>query len=332
MPHAEDTEMIRHYENGDEASQMVARYAQARWSAFPNVQWAMTNDRKIIADTVATISGREVYHRTIRQMGQDYHDREPWGTLITNHQARFTGYDFAPEPWSDIVTLESLDEVAGSLILEYRPKAKQPAVIDEDRYELYRSPAHPRYFFRRLMWASSFSGGHATYGGLKTYDPYLGSEFQGPEKNVLLRYQPHAGRDKGVTGYFDANRAGILFQGGHDFRHIHQFFEESGLTLVGMQPDDALVSGDSLQYKCIRDTTNYLVYLANPSGDTPQSDYPKNEIPTVMIDLPKGKFAVRWFDPDTGTWVYASDVNGSNELSLTAPTEGDWVLWLKAEN
>ncbi len=332
MPHAEDTEMIRRYGEGDEASRMIARYAQARWSALPNVQWAMTNDRKIMADTVATISGREVYHRTIRRMGQDYHDREPWGTLITNHQARFTGYDFASEPWSDIVTLESLDEVAGSLILEYRPKAKQPAVIDEDRYELYRPPAHPRYFFRRLMWASLFSGGHATYGGLKTYDPYLGAEFQGPEKNVLLRYQPHQGRDKGVTGYFDANRAGILFQGGHDFRHIHQFFQESGLTLVGMQPDDALVNGDSLRYKCIRDDANYLVYLANPSGNTPQNDYPKNEAPTVAMKLPSGRLSVQWFDPDTGTWVYASDVNGNDELSLTAPAEGDWILWLKAEN
>ena len=329
MPHAEDTEMIRRYRKGDKASRMIARYAQARWSAFPNIQWAMTNDRKIVADTVASISGREVYYQTIRQMGQDYHDREPWGTLITTHQARFTGYDFAQEPWSDLITLESLDEVAGALILEYREKAEQPAVMDEDRYELYRPPVYPRYFFRRLMWASLFSGGHATYGGLNTYDPYLGSEFQGPDKNVLLRYQPHEGRDKGVTGYFDANRAGILFQGGHDFRHIRHFFEESGLTLVGMQPDDALVGGDPLRYKCMRNERDYLVYLANPSGNTPQSDYPQGEVPGATIDLPKGEYSVQWFDPDTGTWVYAENVNGSSQLSLTAPAEGDWVLWLR---
>ncbi|MEM6844896.1 MAG: DUF5060 domain-containing protein [Bacteroidota bacterium] len=328
MPHAEDTEMIRRYGEGDEVSRLIARYAQARWSSFPNIQWAMTNDRKIKADTVAAISGREVYHRTIRQMGQDYHDREPWGTLITNHQARFTGYDFAQEPWSDIVTLESLDEVDGKLILEYREKIKQPAVLDEDRYELYRPPAHPRYFFRRLMWASLFSGGHATYGGLKTYDPYLGSEFQGPDKEVILSYQAQEGRDKGVTGYFDANRAGILFQGGHDFRHIHQFFRESGLTLVSMQPDDSLVGGDALQYKCIHNDDEYLVYLANPSGGTPKSDYPKEKIPTVTLRLPKYGFSVRWFDPDTGTWAYGSNVLGTEVTTLTSPAAGDWVLWL----
>jgi len=331
MPHAEDTKMIRRYGEGDETSLMIARYAQARWSSFPNVQWAMTNDRKIRADTVATISGREVYYRTIKKMGQDYHEREPWGTLITNHQARFSGYNFAEEPWSDIVTLESLDEVDGELILAYRAKAKQPAVLDEDRYELYRAPTHPRYFFRRLMWASLLSGGHATYGGLKTYDPYLGSEFQGPDKNILLRYQPHTGEDKGISGYFDANRAGILFQGGHDFRHIHQFFQESGLTLAGMQPDDGLVEGDAFQNKCIHNDSEYLVYLANPSGDTPQSDYPKSEVPTVTMLLPKDTFSVRWFDPDTGSWSYGSNVLGRESIILTAPAEGDWVLWLSRE-
>jgi len=331
MPHAEDTEMIRRYGKGDEASQMIARYAQARWSSFPNIQWAMTNDRKIKADTVATISGREVYHKTIRQMGQDYHEREPWGTLITNHQARFSGYDFAGELWSDIVTLEGLDEVDGGLILEYRAKAKQPVVLDEDRYELYRAPAHPRYFFRRLMWASLFSGGYATYGGLKTYDPYLGSEFEGPDKNVILQYQPHEGRDKGVSGYFDANRAGILLQGGHDFRHIHQFFHESGLNLVGMQPDDRLVGGNALQHKCIHSESEYLVYLANPSGNTPQSDHPKNEVPTVTLSLPMDIFSVRWFDPDTGIWSYGSNVSNEEAITLTAPAEGDWVLWLSRQ-
>ena len=47
----------------------------------------------------------------INKMGNDFNVREPWGTLITNHQARSTGYDFFEEPWSDIVTLEEIDEV-----------------------------------------------------------------------------------------------------------------------------------------------------------------------------------------------------------------------------
>ena len=41
--------------------------------------------------------------------------------------------------------------------------------------ESYISPKHDRYFFRRLMWASLLSGGHATYGGLATYEAFAGT-------------------------------------------------------------------------------------------------------------------------------------------------------------
>ncbi|MEO0330586.1 MAG: putative collagen-binding domain-containing protein [Bacteroidota bacterium] len=95
-----------------------------------------------------------------------------------------------------------------------------------------------------------------------------------------------------------------------------------------MQPDDRLVGGDALRYKCIHNDTEYLVYLANPSGTTPKSDYPKGTVPTITLKLPKYTFSVRWFDPDTGTWVYDSNILGTEVTKLTAPAEGDWVLWL----
>lgn len=118
-------------------------------------------------------------------------------------------------------------------------------VHDEDRYELYRAPVDPRYYFRRLMWASLLSGGHATYGGLKTYEPF-------------------DGKLQGVQGYFDARERGLLAGGADDFVHIHTFFRDSGLTLVGYQPDDACVGNDPLRVKCIRNGSNYIVYHANP--------------------------------------------------------------------
>ena len=77
-------------------------------------------------------------------MAGDLASREPWGTLVTNHQCRFKGYDFTECEWSDIVTLEDIDQVDGRIILEYRQKASSPVVNDEDRYETYREPTHPR--------------------------------------------------------------------------------------------------------------------------------------------------------------------------------------------
>ena len=106
-----------------------------------------------------------------------------------------------------------------ALIKEYQ-KGSAPVIVDEDRYELYTSPAHPRYFFRRLTWASLLSGGAATYGGLKTYEAFDGDL-------------------AGVQGYFD--HADTL-KGENGFVHIHRFFDDAKLNLVGMRPDDPALS------------------------------------------------------------------------------------------
>ena len=314
IPYAEDTAVINRYAAGDTWAQYVTRYSQARWSAFPNVQWTMTNDREIVRS--GPLQGRAVAWNTIDQMGKDMRRREPWGTLITNHQMRFSGYDFADAEWSGIVSLEDLDQVAGARILEYRAKSKAPVVLDEDRYELYRNPANRRYFFRRLMWASLLSGGHATYGGMRTFERHN-----------------EAGAT-GVAGYFTANRAGLLYQGAHDFVHIHEFFRDAGITLVGMTPDDALVGGDSNRWKCIHDNRTFIIYLANSDGQEPANANPATAAPTVEIQLPQGQYAVRWCAPQPGRWRDVSNETGGLQ-TLTAParpgqtTAGDWVLLLR---
>jgi hypothetical protein len=308
IPYGEDTEEIRRYDAGDPAARLIARYAQARFSAFPNVYWCISNDREIVEVRAQALRGRQVYRDTISGMGRDMASREPWGTLLTNHQCRWSGYSFVDEPWSDVITVEDLDQVDGAAIARYRRLGQAPVVIDEDRYELYRPPLHPRYFFRRLMWASLLSGGHATYGGLSTYEPYDGD----------LR---------GIQGYYDAVEAGKL-EGADDFVYIHQFFLHSGLTMVNMVPDDAIVGSEPQQWKCARDRSSVVVYLANPTGDVPESDDESDSIPGVVIQLPETVFGIRWFDPATGAWHHAGTIGGG-QRALTAPGPGDWILWLR---
>ena len=72
------------------------------------------------------------------------------------------------------------------------------------------------------MWGSLLSGGHATYGGLRTFEPYDGDL-------------------KGVQGYYEACRDGKLRCGGHDFNLVHRFFADRNLTLVGLTPNDDAV-------------------------------------------------------------------------------------------
>ena len=311
IPYGEDTAEIARYGQAGRASVYVGQYAQARFSAFANIHWCLTNDRHIVSRD--PMRGRDVSPDVINKMAADFRRREPWGTLLTNHQSRFQGYSFIHEPWSDIVTIEDLDQVAGALILRYRELGDDPVILDEDRYELYRQPEHPRYFFRRLMWASLLSGGAATYGGLRTYEPY-------------------DGQVRGVQGYRDAVKAGKLIGGAHDFRHIHQFFEDAGMTLVGMQPADTIVGYDPHRFKCIADRDRIIAYLQNPDASDPQKADVATRPASVKIHMPRKHYAVQWYQPTTGKWAEdpkAKEVQGGYQRQLTAPFQGDAVLLLK---
>jgi len=227
--------------------------------------------------------------------------------LLTNHQCRFSGYDFCEAEWSDIVTLEDIDQVHGQLILEYRVKANVPVINDEDRYEQYRPPAYPKYFFRRLMWASLLSGGHTTYCGTVTFEAY-------------------DGKLRGIQGYYDAAHAGKL-EGFQDFRNLHVFFNDTGLTLVGFEPDDTFVGDRPTHRRCTRTDDTAIIYLANPTGDEPQKDDVSDLVPEVTITV-EGDFVGRWFNPRTGLWHSAAELAAGTH-PLVAPDGGDWVLLLQ---
>jgi|GEM_PF-158222 len=310
IPYGEDTQELRRYDEGDEAAKLIARYAQARFSALPNIHWCISNDREIV--TRGRLTGRRILRRTINKIGEDMAAREPWGTLITNHQSRWKGYDFVDAAWSDIITLEDLDQVHGNIFKEYYSKRAVPMVLDEDRYELWRNPKHDRYYFRRLMWAALISGGHATYGGLKTYEPY-------------------DGKLAGVQGYFDAVAAGKLERGADDFVHIHTFFSDSGLTFVNMKPDDGIVGNQPERSKCIHDNKAYIIYLANPDNSKPGEANVSRTTPKVTIRLPNNRFGARWFNPRDGQWTDGDRIAGDKQ-TLTAPGNGDWILLLKKEH
>lgn len=311
IPYGEDTAEITRYGLGDRAALLVGRYAQARFSALPNVHWCLSNDRHIVSRD--PMRGRDVSPFVIDKMGQDFRRREPWGTLLTNHQQRFQGYSFVDATWSDIITLEDLDEVAGAILLQYRRLGDDPVVLDEDRYELYRPPAHPRYYFRRLMWASLLSGGAATYGGLRTYEPYDGDV-------------------RGVRGYLDAVKAGKLTGGAHDFRYVHQFFEDSGLTLVGMEPADPMAGYRPDQAKCIANEDHIIVYLQNPDHPEPEKADMAQTKASVRIHLPRHEYGVRWYQPTTGQWYEHDEVktvDGGFDRMLESPFGGDAILLLQ---
>jgi hypothetical protein len=310
MPYGEDTEELKRYAADDKMAKLIAQYSQARFSAYPNVQWCISNDREIIADGEET--GRKILASTIHQIAQDMRTREPWGTLLTNHQSRFKGYHFSGAEWSDITTLEDLDQVTGELILQYRGMSETPVVLDEDRYETYREPDHPRYFFRRLMWSSLLSGGHATYGGYHTYEAHIVGEISKDSLDV-----------RGIQGYYDGS---AKLTGGNDFIHIHSFFREAQITLVGLMPDDGFVGNKPVYFKCMRDGKICLIYLANPDNSDPKAAKASVEIASIEVSTP-GAIA-RWFNPESGKWSEEFPL-GKGKQTLKAPYGGDWIILLQ---
>jgi hypothetical protein len=310
IPYGEDTEELKRYARGDKMAKLIAQYAQARFSAYPNVQWCISNDREVITD--GPESGRKILASTIHQIAQDMSRREPWGTLLTNHQSRFSGYHFSNASWSDITTLEDLDQVNGELILQYRGKSDAPVVLDEDRYETYREPQHPRYFFRRLMWTSLLSGGHATYGGYRTYEAHVINDIRKDTVDV-----------RGIQGYYDGSAE---LTGGNDFVHIQRFFQDAQLTLTGLVPDDDFVGGNPSHFKCIRDEKVCVIYLANPNHSSPESAKVSDKIPDVEVSTPGA--TAKWFSPTSGKWSEEFQIK-SGIQNLEARSGGDWIILLR---
>lgn len=310
IPYGEDGAVLRAYK-ADQAVRLVGRYAQARFSAFPSVYWCLANDVAVTEDEpepaptdrrTKTLDG--VSASTIHAVGRDFAEREPWGTLLTSHQKRTTGYDFVDAEWSDLVTLHDLDQGAGEVVREYYELAADPVIFDEDRYEHYREPENTYYFFRRLLWVNLLSGGHPTYGGNRTYEPFDGDE-------------------QGVQAYDDAVLVGM-----DDCNRIHHFFEVTGLSLVGLVPDTGIVGADPGRVVCSHDDRIYLAYFANPDGDDPETAGPQEIAQTTIFDLPSGEFASRWYDPRTAEWTDRDVVEGGRR-QFTTPDGEDWVLLLE---
>lgn len=308
IPYGEDAQELLRYAKGDAMSRLVARYAQARLDALPNVCWCISNDQTLQSETKPR-KHADLSASVIDAIAQDMAARDPWDTLLTNHQARYTGYAFTEARWSDITTFEDLDQVAGALVLEYREKAKKPVVNEEDRYEIHERPENPLYYFRRLMWASLLSGGHPTFGGARTYEPY-------------------DAETRGVRGYYDLKKEGVLVGGADCFKQIHSFFDAASVTLVGMQPSDAMAGADPAAVKVAANDRAVIVYLANPDKDKPKEASAANVKATCSLALPAGSWRLRWFNPRTGVWTDAGKLRtpGDTPQTCSSPFEQDAVL------
>ena len=162
------------------------------------------------------------------------------------------------------------------------------------------------------MWTSLLSGGHATYGGYRTYEAHAINDIRKDTVDV-----------RGIQGYYDGSAE---LTGGNDFIHIQRFFQDAQLTLTGLVPDDDFVGGKPSHFKCIRDEKVCVIYLANPDHPSPESAKVSDKIPDVEVSTPGA--TAKWFSPTSGKWSEEFQIK-TGIYNLEAPSGGDWIILLR---
>jgi hypothetical protein len=281
-----------------EAHSRLLRQMLARWGAFPSLTWMVMND------TPQPKAGKntEIAGGVFRFLAAN----EAWPQIFTTGGPRGTG---APLP--DLVrflhfeTLDSLDADEADAAEAHR----RFAWCGEDRYETYKQPGHPRYFFRRLMWAWLLSNGSACYGGdWRAVRPYTETDLVGLD---------------GV-------------------KYINPYFSHRKIDMGAFRPADELAavagggstaSRDRVQV-ARRGNAEFLCYHPNSagSGAAVHASVARAQFTLNLSDV-DGLFSVEWFRCQDGVSAPGGNVAGRAEVTLSAPWEGHDVvcrLWTGA--
>lgn len=91
------------------------------------------------------------------------------------------------------------------------------------------------------------------------------------------------------------------------------------MNLSAMTPENQLASTRYCLASRSKGKPEYLVYL--PSGGKV----------TVDLSTAEGRLAVEWFDPSTGRVTTAAAIRGAERRELTAPFDGDAVVYLQGD-
>ena len=267
--------------------QMVARYG-----AFPTMTWMIMNDSAYPAtDTGDTAVANIVSAFLV--------EHDTYQNLRCTGARRGNGAAFAGSAWTIFLHFETLDALAADEA-DRNASHNKFTWCGEDRYETYKPPVYPRYFFRRLMWAWLLSGGSACYGG--DWDaaiPYDSTSFVGLDS---VQY---------IKGYFESRNIDLgLFA-----------YNDSLAT-------DALATGKDRPQVCNKGTAEYIVYHPNGAGTGADVNVNAKRTASFGLDLSAaaGSFTVEWFRCLDGVTVDGPPLQGGFATTLTAPWSGQDVV------
>ncbi|OQX51369.1 hypothetical protein B5M47_00745 [candidate division CPR3 bacterium 4484_211] len=285
-------------------------YMISRWAAYPNLFFEVTNDTRCSSAYPNTRSMAD-------EVGNYFLAHDPWRHLISFGPTRDAEFCFTEADWVGYIALETSYDLSADWVDNY---ISEPLHVfsEEDYYETYNTPLHPRYFYRRLVWSWLLSGGSATYGGdWDTLTPYSQSDLSGMDS----------------------------------FPYIVSYFRERGIDLALFTPDDSLAaqinapspegnSGPSRAQVARREYDEFLIYVPNSEdgevsgfleGTRSSAERSRQEAalntdvtPEIQLDLRSalGEFTVEWYRPYDGLVQTGGVVNGGDYRQLTSPWRG----------
>ncbi|HYR91037.1 MAG TPA: fibronectin type III domain-containing protein [Terriglobia bacterium] len=292
-------------------------YMIARWSAFPNVYWLISQDQEKTLNATLNFN---------REVGAYFEDHEPWKHLLSTEFHRSEGFPLttlADLNWLDYVSLQDPNGPGANQIQNFSlgnvPLLIQLEDVDEQSSLTY---SDPRFYFRWGMWSWIMSGGAYSYGGRwETIQPY----YQTGRSDLLY-----------VDSLSGMNWTGTQLHGLDSTAYIWPYLQSRNIDLSLFQPNDNLVTawamrpGDVWRPKLMRrGNEEFLVYDPHAFSEGPAADVDQTRVASMTIDFTSvsNNFVVEWYRPYDGVTQNSGSVQGGTSRTFIAPWQGyDVVL------
>ncbi len=272
------------------------RYVVARYAAWPQIFWLVTND-------AFHGSGYPNNNAMVSQIGQYLADNDPWKQINLRSSGRNRGepFYFTSASWVSYIHLETENALSGDQVSTYAGSPRH-VFNGEDLYEGEKPITNDAYFFRRLFWAWTLSGGSANYGGYwNDIKPYSQTTFTGL----------------------------------NDVAHIVNFFDDNSVELAGWVPSDSSVSGPTgvKRVKVMRrpDNSAFVMYHPNAASDGTGAALASGTASLTVNSLAAGSYSLVWTRADDGAVSSSTFTHGGGNRLLTAPWAGkDVIAYLRS--
>jgi enterochelin esterase-like enzyme len=280
----------------------LLRYVIARYAAYPNLIWCLTNEFQ------RTGRPREY----LNSLGAQLHAQDPWlarGEFLRPLSIHPLGgkgegdyWKFADQPWPVHVILQYGRLTPGDALYNAQVdnrKFNMPVVNDEFGYmgdSLWRDARGDRgsdtnhytpEAHRQTMWAICMAGTYASSGDKNQYED--GRPYQSATWHERPEYREIAA--------------------------LIDLFTTKGLEYWKMAPQPSAVEAGTRVYVLAAPGRQYIAYAAAGGAFT--------------LRVAPGRYAAKLYDPRDGSEEGRPDVNGGQTVSFATPAGQDWVVYLK---